>query len=149
MYQTLKNFRFKPCGPYLRLCKIFKPLKLEINLWDYVKYLHPENLKIFLQKHLTISKEKASLLDYLSELKTMINYEGVDFVKLNFLKKIGRKMNLSHVMRIFLTVEVSIKLMLNKFIKVKQYVEESYLVSKLDILATFFRPRLSTFNLRL
>ena len=52
-------------------------------------------------------------------------------------------------MHIFLNVEVSRKIMLNKFIKVKQYVEESYLVSKLDILATAFGPRLSTFNLQL
>ena len=62
------------------------PWKSEINLCDYVKYLHPENLKIFLQKHLTISKEKISLLDYLFELKTMTHYEGVDFLKLNTLK---------------------------------------------------------------
>lgn len=59
------------------------PWKSEINLCDYVEYLHPENLKVFLQKHFTISKEKVSLSDYFSELT---HYEGLDFLKLNFLK---------------------------------------------------------------
>ena len=62
------------------------PWKSEINLCDYVKYLHPENLKIFLQKHFTISKGKVIFLDYLFELKSMMPYEGVDFLKLDFLK---------------------------------------------------------------
>ena len=48
------------------------------------------------------------------------DYEGVDFPKKDSLQKpVGGKMNLSHLMRIFLTAELSGKLMLNNFTEIK------------------------------
>ena len=51
-------------------------------------------------------------------------------------------MNLSHVMRIFLTAGLCGKLNLNKFIKLKQYLEEYQLVSKINILPTVLGTKL-------
>lgn len=44
-------------------------------------------------------------------------------------------MNLSHTLRIFLAVQLCGELILNKFIKIKQYLEECQLVSKIVIFA--------------
>ena len=60
----------------------------------------------------------------------------------SFKKTVSKKVNLSHLMPIFLTAELRGKLILNKLIKTKQYHEECQLVSKIDILATVLGTKL-------
>ena len=60
-------------------------------------------------------------------------FYAVILKKDNFRKIGGRKMNLSHLMYISLTVEISGKLMLNSFTKIRQYLEVCQLVTKTEL----------------